>query len=122
MLKTFGLDLYNDVHFDGENNLVIIESVDEAEQSLLHHLKTRQGEWFLNTEHGLNYSVFLGEKFDRVQEATRAAFLECLYQEPRVEEVISIALDFDSTERAMRVDFAVRMDGRIINTGLEVTI
>jgi len=120
MLKTFGFDLYNDIHFDGNNNLVVIDSVDEAEQSLLHHLKTRQGEWFLNTAHGLAYDVFLGEKYDRVIEATRAAFLECLNQDPRVQEILRLEFDFDGTNRTLTVNFSVRMDERIITTALEV--
>ena len=122
MLKTFGFDLYNDINFDGENNLVMIDSIDEAEQSLIHHLMTRQGEWFLNTRHGLRYDAFLGQKYDRAIEATRAAFLECLNQEPRVQEVLNLDLSFDGTDRTMTVNFSVRMDNRIIDTGMEVII
>ncbi len=122
MYKNLALNLYNDVSFDSHNDLVMIADEFEATQALKLLVGTRAGEWFLNPRHGLDYDVFMGEKWDRVQQATRAAFIECLNQEPRIEEILNLDFEFDGTQRQLRVDFSVRMDGRIVGDSLEVAI
>ena len=121
MLKSFGLDLYNDIEFDGHNDIKMIDAEFEATQALKLLVGTRAGEWFLNTRHGLDYFVFQGEKWDRVKDATRAAFMQCLLQEQRIREVINLDFEFDAPNRQLRVDFTVRMDERIIEGSLGVS-
>ena len=121
-MLTFGLDLYDDIAFDGHNDILMIDGVKEATQSLHILLSTRAGEWFLNLRHGLDYDVFMGEKWPLVEEATRGAFLECLAQEPRIEEVQEMEFEFDGKTRELRVDFAVLMDGRIVRSSMGVNV
>ncbi len=122
MLKSFKLNLYDDIEFDTHNDIVMTDSVEEATQALKLLVGTRAGEWFLNTNHGLDYFVFLGEKWDRVQDATRAAFLKCLAQEKRIEEVLALDFNFHPTTRHLEADFTVRMDGRIMKHSLGVNL
>lgn len=122
MFKSFGLNLYNDIEFNSHNDIVMIDAEDEATQALKLLVGTRAGEWFLNTDHGLDYFVFLGEKWDRVQDATRAAFMRCLAQESRIEEVLDLSFDWDAVGRILTANFTVRMDGRIMERSLGVSI
>ncbi len=119
-MLTLRFDLFNDVHLDGDMNLVMVDGDDEKIQSVKNLLSCRMGEWFLNTRHGLDYFAFLGERFDRRQEIIRAVFLDCLSQEKRISRVEDLELSFDNVNRQMRVDFRVIMDGQEIADSLEV--
>lgn len=125
MHKSFALNLYNDIDIDGHKNIRLLSDKYEATQALYLQIAVRAGEWFLNNEYGLRYFTFLGEKWDRVKEATRAEFTRCLLNMERVEEVISLDFTFpdpDGDSRSLRVDFAVRMDGRIVSDSVEVEL
>ncbi len=120
-MQTFKLDLFSDIHFDGNMNVVMVDGIDEKTQSLKNLLMCRMGEWFLNTKHGLDYFAFLGERFDRRQEIIRAVFMDCLEQEKRITRVDNLELEFNNETREMRVDFRVIMDGQMVADSLEVT-
>ncbi len=116
-MKTFYLNDDGDLAFDGQRNLRMVEEVEEKAQAVRLLLQTSRGEWFLNTEHGLDYMAILGKKPNGAE--IRAVIMEALKQEPRVEEVISLDIDYDRSKRHLSVYFKLRMEGEVIE-GLEV--
>ena len=112
----------NDLQLDGQNNLKMVNGADEKLQSVRLLLSTNTGEWFLNTEHGLDYFVFLGQKWPDSEEETRAAFMEAFEQEPRIEEVLSLSFEFLREERKLKVKFRLRMEGEEVEGETEVVV
>lgn len=109
----------NDLEFDGQNALKMVDGDDELLQSIREILRTNTGEWFLNLQHGLNRFGILGKKFDR--ERSIDIIYKAIYQESRIKTVNSIDLDYDRQARTLTVKFtAVKKDGNTI--GGEVVI
>jgi hypothetical protein len=79
---------------------------DELIQCLTHLVYTRVSEWFLNENLGFRRRV-IEQKKPNEQEITQALH-DCLYQEPRVQEVISIEYEFDRIKRTLRISFQIR--------------
>ena len=121
-MKTLLLNHSGDLEFDGQNSLKMVDGGDEKVQSVRLLISTAMGEWFLNTEHGLDYWAFLGEKWPGAEEETRAAFMEAFEQEPRIEEVLSLGFEFLREERKLKVKFRLRMDGEEIADEAEVGV
>lgn len=64
-----------DIVFE-ENNIALASGMDIQVQALRQILSTRLGEYFLNTEEGLDFEVFLGKKEideDEMMEALQSA-------------------------------------------------
>ena len=119
-MKTFLLNESGDLEFDGSRNIRMVDGADEKIQSVRLLIATNTGEWFLNTEHGLDYFVFLGQKWPDSEEETRAAFMEAFEQEPRIEEVLSLSFEFLREERKLKVKFRLRMEGEEVEGETEV--
>jgi len=120
-MKTFLLNESGDLEFDGSRNIRMVDGADEKLQSVRLLISTNQGEWFLQTDFGLDYFAFLGQKWPEVEEETRDAFMEAFEQEKRIEEVISLEFEWIREERKLRVKFRLRMEGEIVNGEAEVT-
>ncbi len=122
MMKTFKLNESGDLEFDGQNSIRMVEGPDEKIQSVRLLISTNQGEWFLNTGHGLDYFVMLGQKWPANEEEIRAAFIEAFQQEPRVEEVLSLEFQYKRKERRLKVAFQLRMNGEEVEGEEEVSV
>lgn len=96
----------NDLVFDGQNDLAMIEGRDEEVQTIERILTTNKGEWFLNMEHGLDYWAILGKGRDK--ESIKLAIIEAIMQEERVERVEEIDVKIDES-RHMKVYCKVKM-------------
>ena len=120
-MKTFLLNEQGDLEFDGSRNIRMVDGADEKIQSVRLLIATNQGDWFLQTDFGLDYFAFLGQKWPEVEEETRAAFMEACEQEPRIEEVISLEFEWIREERRLKVKFRLRMEGEEIDGEAEVT-
>jgi len=114
-MKTFLLNEQGDLELDGSRNIKMVEGAQEKVQSVRLLISTAMGEWFLNTRHGLDYWAFLGRKWPDGEEETRAALMEAFEQEPRIEEVLSLNLEFLREERKLKVRFRLRMDGEEVD-------
>jgi len=121
-VKTFLLNENGELEFDGRKNIRVVSGPDEKLQSVRLLLTTAMGEWFLNTQHGLDHWAFLGERWPAVEEETRAAFMEAFEQEPRIAEVFSLAFELLPEERKLKVRFRLRMDGEEVDDEAEVGI
>lgn len=116
-MKTFKI-VDGDLTFDGQNNLVVIEDVEEEAQSIERILTTNQGEWFLNTLHGLDYNELQGK--GKTKEGIMLAITEAIYQDDRVEDIEYIDIKLDRENRNINVDFKVKMKSGNTIEGSEV--
>jgi len=121
-MKTLFLNEQGDLELDGSKKIKMVDGADEKLQSVRLLIATNQGEWFLQTDFGLDYFVFLGQKWPDAEEETRAAFMEAFEQEPRIEEVLSLEFEWIREERKLKVKFRLRMDGEEIEGEAEVDV
>lgn len=101
-MKTFKI-LADDLVFDGQNNLAMVEKEDEEVQSIERILTTNINEWFLNIGHGLNYSETQGK--GRTEETIRLAVIEAISQEERVVDIEYINISINRSTRTLNISF-----------------
>ena len=108
-MKTLKVDTNGDLVFDKHKEFEMVEGGEEICQSIERTLTTRMGEWFLNTNFGLDHEHLVNVK--RLDlDLARSAIYEAIMQEPRVSEVIDIILDPDYQRRVMKITFKARAD------------
>lgn len=87
--------------------LVVIDGEAEEAQCIERVLTTNQGEWFLNTLHGMDYTQIFAKPFD--EDRARLSIIEAIHQDPRVESVEEIEFQVDRAKRHMTVHVQVKM-------------
>lgn len=95
---------YND---DGDwvlNELVYGD--EQLIQNLVHLLRTRAGEWLFNLNHGFRREVIETKLPDQKQ--IIQAMHDCLYQEPRIAEVLHVDYEFNRIKRHLTIHFRAR--------------
>ncbi len=97
-MKTLKIE-NGDLAFDSQRNLVIVEGRDEEVQAVERLLTTNTGEWFLNIEHGLDYSKIQGKNVS--DEQIRLAAMQALAQEERIAEVQRIDIERSHKDRTV---------------------
>ncbi len=100
-----------DLVFAG-GELQMVEGPEEVAQSCRVILGTRQGEWFLNPDMGIDFDVFLGKNpiREQMEDELRAG----LDQELRIQSVEDITIN--KTDRTQIVSFtATAVDGQVIS-------
>lgn len=108
----------NDLIFDHRKNLVMVDGQEEEKQSVERVLSTGAGEWFLNIEHGLDYSQIRGKQVS--DEQIRLAIMQALSQEERIAEVEDIQIRRDERARTVEIVFRCRMRSGQTIEGSEV--
>lgn len=96
-----------DIVFNSQLNLVMVEGKDEEVQAVERLLTTNAGEWFLNIEHGLEYSRIQGKGI--TDEQIRLAVMQALAQEERIQEVESIDIVRNEKDRTVAISFRCRI-------------
>lgn len=100
-MKTFKLDKWGDIVIN-KNELEMVEGNDELVQSVWKRLSVNVNEWFLDTEFGLNYSVFMDEKiYD--EQLIRSALEFAIMQEPRIAQAVINEITFNKRLREMTI-------------------
>lgn len=95
---------YND---DGDWVLnELVHGDDQLIQNLKHLLRTRVGEWMFDDNHGFRRSV-IEQKLPNKKQIVQAVH-DCLYQEPRVAEVLSVDYEFNRIKRFLSINFRAR--------------
>jgi hypothetical protein len=95
---------YND---DGDWVLnEFVDGDDQLIQNYIHLLRTRVKEWMFNENYGFRRDV-IERKLPNRKEIVQAMH-DCLYQEPRTAEVLSIEYDFDRIKRTLSIQFKAR--------------
>jgi hypothetical protein len=113
-MKTFKIE-DGDILFDGQNNIAMTYGKNEEVQSIERVLTTNLNEWFLNAEHGFDYSVVQTKQVD--EEGIRLEIIRAISQDPRVQEVEEINLQFERQNRKLNINFKVKMQDGTINEG-----
>jgi phage baseplate assembly protein W len=83
----------------------MIEGDQELAQSVESILKTRQGEFFMDTEFGLNRDNLLGKQAD--QDAAHDNIVEAVAQESRIATVDEITFSDDHSTRSRTVSLSM---------------
>jgi phage baseplate assembly protein W len=106
-MKSFYIDPNtNDLVFDGQNNLAMVDGDDELVQCIRDIVTTNLGEWFLDPTHGFPRFRVLGEKFDR--DRITDELVAAILQESRVQSVEEVTFDFDRKTRILHGTFRVK--------------
>jgi hypothetical protein len=105
-MLSFKLSPEGDLVFDELNNLVMVDGTEELAQRLNLAIRTRAGEWFLDTSLGIPWFELLGNKGTelKIQREIRRVLLE----DAAVRSVGSITLT-PLAERTLAVDFEVTL-------------
>jgi hypothetical protein len=96
---------------DGEMQMV--DGTEETCQCVERALTTRQGEFFLDTEHGLNHEEFKKKNFS--ESTIKMEVIETVLQEETVEKVSGIEMNYDRINRSARIKLA-----GVLKTGTEI--
>lgn len=118
-MKTFYIDpSNNDIEFDGQNNIKMVDGNDELVQCVALTLKTNKNEWFLNPEHGFDRAVVQTKHYNEVM--VNDALNEAVLQEDRARNIDEVAFDYDKATRHLKVDFKFyKKDGSLVEGGVK---
>lgn len=84
----------------------LVHGDEQLIQNLKHLLRTRVGEWMFNDNHGFRRSV-IEQKLPNKKQIIQAMH-DCLYQEPRVAEVLYVDYEFNRIKRHLTINFRAR--------------
>jgi hypothetical protein len=110
------LDGESDLKFN-ENDLQLVSGVDEVIQSVQTLLKTRLGEFFGDTDMGLDQSDILGKNFN--EQYAMSDITETLQQDSRVTAVTEISFEKEDRNLICYVTFEI---DETIESKLEVVL
>lgn len=117
-MKSFLLNENGDIEFNTMHNIKMIEGIEEIKQRLRNSLITEKEEWFLNQSFGVPWLKLL-ENGDQPA-AFRKEVLKVLNNEPAVDEIISVKTSFDRANRALNIDFSVRVGGETVTESVVI--
>ena len=118
IMKSFLIKNDDLVIRDGEMQMV--DGTEETCQCVERALTTRQGEFFLDTEHGLNHEEFKRKNFS--SEIIKMEVVETALQEEMVEKVSGIEIDYKSINRSIKIKFAgILKNGKAIETEVNIS-
>lgn len=99
---------------DGDISFEMIGGAEELAQCCRIGLGTNKGEWFLNPDLGMDYSLFIGKEINETQlhdELTLG-----LLQEERIRSVEDVSFYIDTKQRTLSVSFsATGVDGNTVS-------
>jgi len=120
-VKTFKLE-NGDLVYDISQNIHTVQAPDEIIQSIRLLISINRGEWFLNTEYGLDYSAIQGVKWPAHEDRIRDAFMEVFRLEKRIREVLSLDLEYVREERLIKAVFVVNTHEGVVTGETEVGV
>jgi phage baseplate assembly protein W len=97
---------------DDDIKLEFIEGLEDVKQSVQRILSTRKGEWFLNTDFGLNFDNIITKGFSK--DAIELDVTEAILQDSRIDEVVSVNIEHDRTQRIVAINFVAKVNDDII--------
>lgn len=104
-MKTLKLDASGDIAFE-KGDFLMVDEIEEVRQSLYIILSTNKREWFFNPAFGLDFRSVTGKSTDS---QIRAAVIEAISQEERVELIEDLTITKDRQSRRLSVFFRVRI-------------
>lgn len=109
----------DDYVLDENKNLILISGIDEIRQSVERILTTNIGEWFLNTDFGLDYKALQGKGKDL--QSIELAIRTAIFQDDRIEDIIFHKIDLNKQSRHLDIQLDAVVDNEVI-AGIEVSI
>lgn len=104
-----------DFAFDEKGHLIMVEGDQELAQSCELILGTNRGEWFLNPDFGIDFSVFRGKNLNN--ELVTDEVMAGLLQEERLDSIEDIYIQQDTKNRKATVNFTVKKtDGTLLES------
>lgn len=104
-MKTLKLDASGDIAFE-KGDFLMVDEAEEIRQALHLSLSTNKREWFLDPAFGLDFKAVTGKSTDS---QIRAALIEAISQEERVELIEDLIIKKDRQSRRLSVFFRVRI-------------
>lgn len=89
-------------------NLMMIENIEECCQCVERALTTGLEEFFLNLEHGMDYTEFEQKASDI--DRLKLDVTECILQEERVQTVEIIDIQIDRANRKANINFVAMLE------------
>ena len=117
-MKTLKLDNSGDLEFDNRHSLKLVEDKEEVKQRLKIELSTNVGEWFLNLQFGVPWIEMLSE--GEPPERFRAEISKILNADPAVEEIKSVNVNLNKSQRHLEISFQLKIDGELINESVVI--
>lgn len=111
-MKSLLLDDTGDLVMEN-GELQFVSGKDEIVQCVRQLIRTNLEEWFLNPAMGFNQSVVLGQKRVNIVDV-REALVYTIEQEPRIDNVESINIEFDNKTRELHISFIAIAQGEEI--------
>ena len=104
------LNIHNDLVIDSRQDLAQIRYYDNLSQAILGRLRTHFGELELHTNYGCRLHELIGKNANDLTLSTAQMHVrEALLQEPRVDEIESIAASFrDAIKTIVDIDIRVK--------------
>lgn len=107
-MKSIYINNDGDFEFDKLHDIKTIEDADEVRQRTRLTLGTNQSEWIFNLRFGVPWFEMLSE--GEPQESFRKEVIRVLDNDPAIDEIVDVDLDFDRGQRALEIDFEVIID------------
>lgn len=102
----------DDIYFS-KGELAMVEGIDEVDQTVKVLMKINKGEWFINTEEGLDYELLYDKMVS--DDRKRAEIYNRLMSEGRISSVESIEFTRNRRTRTLQIDFrAVTTEGETV--------
>ena len=111
-MKSLKVNDQGDIEFNNLHNLKMVEGLEEVKQRNKLRIGTNQGEWFLNLRFGIPWLEML-----RNQEPPsrfRAEIARVLNDDPAIDSIEEINIEFTRESRDLRIDFTAIVDGEKI--------
>ena len=110
-----------DLVFNGASLVTIDDRATETGQRIVSRVKTVKGEWFLDTEFGLDYRNAVWNKQTPAQARDAHIQRQALLSSGRGSKILRYSTTFQSAERTLQVFMDVQdLDGNIASAQLEV--
>lgn len=105
MADFIGLSIqpHNDVHLDASGNLVFVTDAEAIGQHVRQRLKFWAGEWFLNTEAGIDWTRYILGRAPSEQPIAEAVIKREILQTPGVAEILAFDASYDPRSRGLRI-------------------
>ena len=103
-MKTF-LIKNNDLMFDNQGELIMIDGGLEESQSIERLLTANVNEFFLEITHGFDYSVLQTKQHDN--NLIRLGLIDAITQDARVDNITNLVINLNNATRVLNVDFKI---------------
>ena len=98
------------IFIDGE--LQVVDNEEDIKQCLLAIFNIRKGEFFLDSDLGLDYTSL--ETKGSSDEEIIADLMDAISQEDRITEIVDITITRNKVERTVSIDIIVKSDDIVI--------